>query len=62
MAALPPLAVQGTKASLNRMLSVRADEVLDFSLEQEVVTMTSADLLEAIAAFTERRPGRYQGA
>jgi enoyl-CoA hydratase len=61
MAALPPLAVQGTKASLNRMLSARADEVLDFSLEQEVVTMTSADLLEAVAAFTERRPGRYQG-
>jgi enoyl-CoA hydratase len=61
MAALPPLAVQGTKASLNRMLSARADEVLDFSLDQEVVTMTSADLLEAIAAFTERRPGRYLG-
>lgn len=61
MAALPPLAVQGTKASLNRVLSARADEVFDFSLDQEAVTMASDDLLEAIAAFTERRPGRYQG-
>ena len=61
LAALPPLAVQGTKASLNRALSVRADEVLDFSVDQEVATMTSADLLEAIAAYKERRPGRYHG-
>lgn len=61
MAAMPPLAVQGTKASLNRGLSARADEVLDDSLEREATTLASSDLLEAIAAFTERRPGRYEG-
>lgn len=61
IAALPPLAVQGTKRALNRVLQQRAGEVLDLSVSLEAATATSDDLLEAIAAFKERRPGRYEG-
>ena len=61
MAALPPLAVQGTKRALNRVLQARAGEVLDLSFALEAASMASDDLAEAIAAFKERRAPKYQG-
>jgi enoyl-CoA hydratase len=61
MAALPPLAVTGTKRALNQVLRQRADEVLDFSLAQEAITLGSADLLEAIAAFKDKRVPTFEG-
>ena len=61
MAALPPLAVQGTKRALNRVLQARAGEVLDLSFALEAAAMASDDLAEAIAAFKERRVPKYQG-
>ena len=61
MAALPPLAVQGTKRALNRLMQQRADEVLDLSFTLEGISMASDDLAEAIAAFKERREPKYQG-
>ncbi|HVW34337.1 MAG TPA: enoyl-CoA hydratase/isomerase family protein [Acidimicrobiia bacterium] len=61
IAALPPLAVQGTKRALNRVSQQRVGEVLDLSFAHETATLASDDLLEAIAAFEERRPGRYDG-
>jgi enoyl-CoA hydratase len=61
IAGLPPLAVQGTKRALNRVLQARAGEVLDLSFALEAQTMASDDLVEAIAAFRERRPPRYEG-
>lgn len=61
IAALPPLAVQGTKQALNRLLQQRAGEVLELSLQLEQDTMLSEDLLEATNAFLEKRPGRYEG-
>ncbi len=61
IAALPPLAVQGTKRALNNGLRARAAEVLDLSMAYEVRSASSQDLLEAIDAFTERREGRYAG-
>jgi len=61
MAALPPLAVQGTKRALNRVLQARAGEVLDLSFALEAASMASDDLAEAIAAFKERRVPKYQG-
>jgi enoyl-CoA hydratase len=62
IAALPPLAVQGTKRALNRVTQQRCGEVLDLSLALEEATLASSDVLEGIAAFRERRPGDYQGA
>jgi len=61
LADLPPLAVQLTKRVLNRSLLQRAGEVLELSLAYEESTLGSSDLLEAIAAFRERRAGTYSG-
>jgi enoyl-CoA hydratase/carnithine racemase len=61
IAALPPLAVQGTKRALNRLTKDRAEEVLSTSLEAELVTLGSEDLLEALDAFKEKRPGAFKG-
>jgi enoyl-CoA hydratase len=61
IAALPPLAVQGTKRALNRSLQQRAGEVLDLSFALEGASMASDDLVEAIAAFKEKRRPNYQG-
>lgn len=61
IAALPPLAVQGTKRALNRVTQLRAGEVVDLSLAHEETTLASNDLLEAIDSFTERRPAHFQG-
>lgn len=61
IAALPPLAVRGTKRVMNRLQQQRAGEVLELGVYVEGVTVTSQDMLEAIAAFRERRPGTYQG-
>ncbi|MGM5068700.1 enoyl-CoA hydratase/isomerase family protein [Rhodococcus qingshengii] len=61
VASLPPLAVQGTKAALNRLLGQRAGEVLELSLQLEGMTMASRDVVEAATAFIEKRPGIYTG-
>jgi enoyl-CoA hydratase len=59
--ALPPLAVQGTKRALNRLLHQRAGEVLDLSFALEALSVASDDLVEAILAFRERRQAKYRG-
>jgi enoyl-CoA hydratase len=61
IAALPPLAVQGTKRALNRVTQQRAGEVVDLALAHEETTLASQDLIEAIDAFQERRPGTFSG-
>lgn len=61
IAALPPLAVQGTKKALNASLRLRMNEVLELGLTQELLTLQSDDLREALAALREKRPGRYVG-
>ena len=61
IAKLPPLAVQGTKRALNRVAQSRSAEVLDLSFAQEVVSLGSDDMVEAIAAFRARREGNFRG-
>lgn len=61
MAALPPLAVQGTKRSLNHVMRLRANEVLELSFAYEAETMSSRDLLEGLDAFVEKRPPNFTG-
>jgi enoyl-CoA hydratase len=61
MAALPPLAVQGTKMALRNVMKARAAEVVDLAFAYEVRSGSSADLLEALEAAKERRPGVYRG-
>ena len=61
MAALPPLAVQGTKMALRNIMKARAAEVVDLAFSYEIRSAGAEDLLEAIDAFKERRPGTYRG-
>jgi enoyl-CoA hydratase len=61
MAALPPLAVQGTKMALRNVMLARAAEVVDLAFAYEIRSAGAEDLLEAIDAFKERRPGVYRG-
>ena len=61
IAALPPLAVQGTKRALANVMRARSAEVVDLAFQLEIASCASDDLLEAIAAYKERRPGVYQG-
>jgi enoyl-CoA hydratase len=61
IAALAPLAVQGTKRALNHVTSLRADEVVPLAFELEDHTLTSDDLLEGIAAFREGREASFVG-
>jgi enoyl-CoA hydratase len=61
LAALPPLAVQGTKRTLNEGLRHRFDEVMKIGLAYELISMGSDDLREAISAFREKRLPVYSG-
>jgi enoyl-CoA hydratase len=61
LASLPPLAVQGTKRALNQVTQMRAGEVVETALLQEMDTLASDDLLEAIAAFEEKRRATFSG-
>lgn len=61
IAGLPPLAVQGTKRALNRVMQQRAGEVFDYSLALEQITLLSSDIREAVSAFKEKRKPEYKG-
>ena len=60
-AELPAMAVQGTKATLNRILRDRMDLTLQFGLLYEGATFLSEDHKEAAAAFVERRTPKFTG-
>ncbi len=61
IAANPPLVVQGTKAALNEEREHRVAAGLRQAATWNAAFLPSADLAEALAAFRERRPGRFQG-
>jgi enoyl-CoA hydratase len=61
IAALAPMAVQGTKRALNQVSTMRADEVVKLAFDLEEDTLVSDDLLEGIAAFREGRPASFVG-
>lgn len=61
MAALAPLAVQGTKATLNRIVRDRIDLNLEIGLLLEGATFVSEDHKAAVSAFVEKRPAKFEG-
>jgi enoyl-CoA hydratase len=61
IAALPPLAVQATKRTLNQIFRTRAEEVFEQALAAEMQTFMSDDVAEAIAAIKARRKPVYKG-
>lgn len=59
IAALPPLAVQGTRRAFRALAEVRNGTAQQAAFATERQTLTSSDLAEAMLAAHERRPGRY---
>lgn len=55
VAALSPVAVQGTKRSLNAVMQARAAEVVELAAQYEQSSMASHDLKEAVDAIREKR-------
>lgn len=61
IAVLSPLAVQGTKAVLRASASRTVAEGLDYAAAWNAAMLESDDLVEAVAAFVEKRPARFTG-
>jgi enoyl-CoA hydratase len=61
LAAGPTQAIQGTKASLNKILRDTTNLVLDTSLALERACFETQDHREAVSAFLERREPVFRG-
>ncbi len=61
LAAGAPLAVRYTKLAVNKWVKEALNVAFDVATAYEVVTLRSADHREALAAWRERRPPRFEG-
>ena len=61
LAANPPLVVQGTKTVLNESRELSVEAGLRYVATWNSAFLQSHDLNEAMTAFLERRPPRYEG-
>ena len=61
LAALPPLAVQMIKRSINAVAHALDGAVLHADADQWLLATQSADFAEALAAFRDKRPGQFTG-
>jgi len=60
IAALPPVAVQFTKRALNHVMHRAAVDSFEFSMGLEQYVFATTDLVEAVAAFMEKRKPVYK--
>jgi len=56
-----PLAVQLTKAAVNKLIKEALNASFDFAAGHELVTLMSDDHREALAAIREKRAPRFEG-
>lgn len=61
LAALPPLAVQSTKRTLNKFFRDRIEAIYDYGMARELETFVTDDVGEAISAFRKKRAPTYTG-
>lgn len=61
LAAGAPLAIQYTKAAVNKLVKEALNISFDFAIGHELVTFMSEDHKEALAAIRDKRPPRFQG-
>ncbi|WP_448580677.1 enoyl-CoA hydratase/isomerase family protein [Thermaurantiacus sp.] len=60
-AALPPIAVQMVKRSVNALAAALDPAILHADTDQWLLAAKSADHREAVEAFLEKRAGRFKG-
>jgi 2-(1,2-epoxy-1,2-dihydrophenyl)acetyl-CoA isomerase len=61
LAAGPPLALSMTKTMLNASLGLSMDQALEEETRSQAVNFATADTLEAIAAFAQKRDPKFEG-
>jgi enoyl-CoA hydratase len=61
LAAGAPLAIQYTKAAVNKLVKEALNISFDFAIGHELVTFMSEDHKEALAALRDKRPPRFEG-
>jgi enoyl-CoA hydratase/carnithine racemase len=60
-AALPPIAVQMIKRSVNQVATALDHAIMHMDADQWLLATTSEDFREAVSAFFEKRPPKYTG-
>ncbi|HEY8572676.1 enoyl-CoA hydratase/isomerase family protein [Phenylobacterium sp.] len=61
VAALPPLPVRMTKEAVNAIAAATSHASIYMDRDQFLLASRTADQREGIAAFREKRPGRFEG-
>jgi enoyl-CoA hydratase/carnithine racemase len=61
LAAGPPVALSMTKTMLNNSFSLSMDQALEEESRSQAVNFGTADTMEAMRAFVEKREPRFQG-
>jgi enoyl-CoA hydratase/carnithine racemase len=61
LASGPPIALAMTKRMLNRSFEQSFEQALDDEARCQTVNFGTRDTVEAITAFFEKRPARFEG-
>jgi enoyl-CoA hydratase/carnithine racemase len=61
VAALPPIAVRMAKRAITEIATANNSAASYMDGDQFALAASSADFREAVAAFFEKRPGRFEG-